>query len=227
MMLIGLHRLNVHLAHGIRRSEDVSVCFHRVAAIRVPCTIRHKFFTQPQPSTQCPKANIDAVGMTGHILISHDATSGIPHFVYAEEGTRSLIRFENFLASYKRLFQELEQFTLIYLSGYDLNFGAGRLSEKLFPRNRCVDLSWTNASPATVLFQYLMVQCRYWALSESNQSVIRYQSDLPWINSGSAKYSFTIQKRAKRRFPTPARCYPSPHPRQGHAACRWCAMHRE
>lgn len=124
-----------------------------------------RFFTGTLhvPPASLPQAGrYSQVPFADHILISHDATSGIPRFIYVEEGTRSLIRFEKFLSSYKRLFQELTGFELVYLSDFDLNFvGAGRLFEKLFPQSRRANAHALYPKGPDHLLEWLRVRARY------------------------------------------------------------------
>ncbi len=123
------------------------------------------FFTETLhvPPASLPQAGrYSQVPFADHILISHDATSKTPCFVYVEEGTRSLIRFEKFLDSYKRLFQALTRFELVYLSDSDLNFvGAGRLFEKLFPQSRRANAHALYPKGPDHLLEWLRVRARY------------------------------------------------------------------
>lgn len=124
-----------------------------------------RFFTgmlQVSPTDLPQAGRYSQVPFADHILISRAVASKTPRFVFLDEGIRSLARFEKFLAAYQRLFQELEQFELVYLSDSDLNFvGAGRRFEKLFPQSRDADDSNLFPKGPDHLLEWLRVRARY------------------------------------------------------------------
>ena len=96
------------------------------------------------------------------ILISYDKERKIARFVFTDEGTRSLVRFEKFLTDYKRLFNALTKFDLVYLSDADTNFpGAAHLFEKHFLQTFTADFHVLCPKSPEHLLAYFRVRARY------------------------------------------------------------------
>lgn len=96
------------------------------------------------------------------ILIGYEKEQKIARFVFTDEGTRSLARFEKFLSDYKRLFDALAKFELVYLSDVATNFAqAVRLFEKHFPQAFIADFHALCPKGPNHLLEYFKVRSRY------------------------------------------------------------------
>jgi hypothetical protein len=96
------------------------------------------------------------------ILISHDKIQKLSRFIFTDEGTRSLARFEKLLSDYKRLFEALTKFQLVYLSDADTNFAeAAHLFEKHFPQTSTAGPQALCPKGPEHLLSYFKVRSRY------------------------------------------------------------------
>lgn len=96
------------------------------------------------------------------ILISYDKEQKIACFIFIDEGTRSLARFEKLLSDYKRLFEALTKFQLVYLSDAETNFAeAAHLFEKHFPQAFTADFHALCPKGPEHLLSYFKVRSRY------------------------------------------------------------------
>ncbi len=96
------------------------------------------------------------------ILIGYEKEQKIARFVFTDEGTRSLARFEKFLSDYRRLFDALVRFELVYLFDADTNFAeAVHLFERLFPQTFTEDFHTLCPKGPEHLLSYFKVRFRY------------------------------------------------------------------
>ncbi len=96
------------------------------------------------------------------ILIGYDKIQKLSRFTFTDEGTRSLARFEKFLSDYKRLFEALTKFELVYLSDADTNFAAViHLFERHFPQTFTAGFHVLCPKSPEHLLAYFRVRARY------------------------------------------------------------------
>jgi hypothetical protein len=96
------------------------------------------------------------------ILISYDKVQKNARFIFIDEGTRSLARFDKFLSDYKRLLEALAKFELIYLSDAATNFAeAVRLFQRLFPQTFTAGSHALCPKGPNHLLSYFKVRSRY------------------------------------------------------------------
>ncbi len=96
------------------------------------------------------------------ILIGYEKEQKIARFIFTDEGTRSLARFEKFLSNYKQMLEALAKFELVYLSDADTNFAeAVRLFQWLFPQTFTAGFHAFCAKVPEHLLAYFRVRSRY------------------------------------------------------------------
>ena len=96
------------------------------------------------------------------ILIGYDKIQKLSRFIFTDEGTRSLARFEKFLSDYKRLLEALAKSELVYLSDADTNFSeAAHLFEKHFPQTSTAGPYALCSKGPEHLLSYFKVRSRY------------------------------------------------------------------
>ena len=96
------------------------------------------------------------------ILIGYEKEQKIARFVFTDEGTRSLARFEKFLSNYKQMLEDLAKFELVYLSDADTNFAeAVRLFQRLFPQTFTADFHALCPKGPEHLLSYFKMRSRY------------------------------------------------------------------
>ena len=96
------------------------------------------------------------------ILIGYEKEQKIARFVFTDEGTRSLARFEKFLSNYKQMLEALAKFELVYLSDADTHFAeAVHLFQRLFPQTFTADFHALCPKGPEHLLSYFKVRSRY------------------------------------------------------------------
>ena len=149
LRLMALDYVLLHLADGFLETREAKARFFtetlRVAARDLPQSGRY--------SRQ---------SFADRILISYEKEEKIPCFVFIEEGTRTLVRFEKFLSDYKRLFTALFRFELVYVADAKVNLAeAGHLFEKLFPQAHAANTHALYPKGSEHLLNWFRVRARY------------------------------------------------------------------
>ena len=125
------------------------------------------------------------------ILIGYEKEQKIARFVFTDEGTRSLARFEKFLSNYKQMLEALANFELVYLSDADTHFAeAVHLFQRLFPQTFTADFHALCPKGPEHLLSYFKVRSRFGCGCERmRRSVARWVSDssLRWIGVRSSR----------------------------------------
>ncbi|MHB1936072.1 MAG: hypothetical protein ACYCOR_05750 [Acidobacteriaceae bacterium] len=149
LRLMALDYVLLHLADNFLYSREA-----KLDLFTKQLGISSKVFPQSGRHSQRPFAD--------RILIGYDKIQKLSRFVFTDEGTRSLARFEKFLSNYKRLFDALTKFELVYLSDADTNFAeAVRLFQKFFPQAFTADFHALCPKGPEHLLAYFRVRARY------------------------------------------------------------------